>query len=206
MYSAWMLAQRRARFRWILTRIDHPRGRPLRILDVGGTVRYWATMPWQELQPVRITLLNLMLQPVIAPFSSVVGDARALPFPNRSFDVVISNSSLGHVGPYGDQARMAREVERVGARYFVQTPNERFPIDWRTLVPAYHWLPETWQAWGFAHLRIGIYPMAPDRQTADQWARRVRNVTGTELRQLFPSARLKRERVGPWTKSFTAHS
>jgi hypothetical protein len=114
MYSAWMLAQRRARFRWILTRIDHPRGRPLRILDVGGTVRYWATMPWQELQPVRITLLNLMLQPVIAPFSSVVGDARALPFPNRSFDVVISNSSLGHVGPYGDQARMAREVEPSG--------------------------------------------------------------------------------------------
>jgi hypothetical protein len=91
---------------------------------------------------VQIELLNLVTEPVRAPFTSVAGDARDLSrYPDRSFDIVFSNSVIGHVGGLSDQARAASEVRRVGRCYFVQTPNHGFPVDWRTMVPLFHFLP-----------------------------------------------------------------
>jgi ubiquinone/menaquinone biosynthesis C-methylase UbiE len=174
-----------------------------RILDVGGTYAYWQTVPFDEWQADEIVLLNVTAEDVPAPFVSIAGDARDLSrFADQSFDLVFSNSVIGHVGTFADQQQMAREIRRVGRRYILQTPNHYCPIDWRTLVPGFHWLPAEAQAWCFRRMRVGTYPKADSDATAWEWATRVRNLTRRELASLFPDGRIATERIAGVAKSF----
>jgi Methyltransferase domain len=179
---------------------------PVRILDVGGTVAYWETVGLPN-SGVDIELLNIERELVQTPFTSVAGDARDLSrYKDKSFDVVFSNSVLGHVGGQSDQQRMAQEVRRVGTYYFVQTPNHGFPIDWRTMVPLFHFLSARSQAWCFERFAVGAYRRARDKEEALHWATRVRNIRGAELSTLFPSAHVVPEKVAGFTKSFILHN
>src|SRR2546423_13369969 len=92
-----------------------PVPRPLRLLDVGGSRWFWSQWGFNE-PGLEIVLLNADPDEP----GATVGDARALPFPDKSFDVVFSNSVIEHVGLLPDQMRMASEIRRVGKRYFVQ--------------------------------------------------------------------------------------
>ena len=139
-------------------------------------------------------------------FSFVIGDARDLSrYPDQSFDLVFSNSVIGHVGDFLEQRRMAREIQRVGRRYFVQTPNHGFPVDWRTLVPFFHFLSPRLQAWCFERMAVGTYPRAADRDKATELAHRIRNVRRYEIPDLFPGATVRNELVFGFTKSFMIH-
>jgi SAM-dependent methyltransferase len=170
---------RRRRFALLVRLVQSvpPLNRPLRLLDVGGTVAYWREMDPQAFgRPVCITLLNVTRQDAQPPFVALVGDARDLSqFPDHAFDVVCSNSCIGHVGSLIDQAKMAAEIQRVGVRFMLQTPNHHFPIDWQTRIPAKHW----------------IRPSS-----------RHRNLTRRELAGLFPTGQIHHERILGLTKSF----
>ena len=156
---------------------------------------------------MRIVLLNLSNQDATRPLEAVVGDARDLSrYADRQFDVVFSNSVIGHVGSFQDQQRMANEVRRVGKHFFVQTPNHQFLVDWRTLVPFFHFLPMAAQAWCFERFRIGTYRRARCRAEAVKFATEVRNITWREVPILFPNAAVVPERVLGLTKSFMVHS
>lgn len=181
-------------------------GREPTILDVGGTVAYWKSFEFPPDVAPRIVLLNTYPQ-VGGELTSLIGDARDLSrFSDQQFDVVFSNSVIGHVGGFSDQVSMANEVRRVGRNFFVQTPNHAFPIDWRTLVPFFHHLPASAQAWCFLHLRVGKYRRASSADEAWGWATRVRNLRRRELSQLFPAAAVLDERVFGFTKSFIVHN
>jgi len=65
-----------------------------------------------------------------------------LPFPDRSFDIVFCSAVLEHVGDRNAQREFLREILRVGRSFFLTTPNRWFPIDFHTLLPFVHWLPE----------------------------------------------------------------
>jgi Methyltransferase domain len=180
---------------------------PISLLDVGGTLAYWQAVGLPSRDNVQIMLLNMEGEPVRPPFTSVSGDARDLSrYADRSIDVVFSNSVIGHVGSFADQQRMAREIRRVGRRYFVQTPNHGFPIDWRTMVPFFHLLPAPGQAWLFERMRVGTYRRATDREEALHWASRIRNVRRHELSVLFPDGQVVEEKMGCLTKSFIVHN
>jgi len=183
-------------------------GKPFTILDVGGSYDYWRKTDYEALGNVRIVLLNLFQQDDIGPpFSAEVGDARDLSrYSNQEFDVVFSNSVIGHVGGFADQMRMAREIRRVGKRYFVQTPNHGFLIDWRTLVPCFHFLPAPLQAWCFRHFSVGTYGKIADLATSLEIASRIRNIRRRELQLLFPESTVVPERYLGMTKSFMIHS
>src|SRR5262245_51077934 len=96
----------------------------MHILDVGGMPRAWHGVPIQS----RLTLLN------IEPFdeyeasflrpnhSVVLGDGTRLPFADRSFDLVYSNSVIEHLGTWERQSAFASEARRVGRGYWIQTP------------------------------------------------------------------------------------
>ena len=101
---------------------------------------------------------------------------------------------------------MASEIRRVGRRYFVQTANRGFPLDWRTLVPFFHWLPPSAQAWCFQKIPVGRYKKCPNQNVAMEWATRVRDLTGSELRELFPGGTTISERFFGFTKSFMVHN
>ena len=176
------------------------------ILDVGGMPDTWRML---DVAP-RVVLLNMprTRDEAGAGATTVFGDGRALPFADRSFDIVFSNSVIEHVGDRASQERFAREVVRVGRAFWVQTPNYWFPLEQHLLTPAIHWLPKSWQR---ALVPRATIWGAVTRATSDQrrfyfehYRRDIRLLTPRELRALFPGARLIRERVCGWTKSLVA--
>ena len=179
----------------------HP---PIRILDVGGTFGFWKILDYTKLGEIHITFVNLFHQDNLpANFHSQVGDARDLKAHSaHDFDVVLSNSAIGHVGSFEDQKRMAGEIRRIGRRYFVQTPNHHFPIDWQTLIPFFHFLPLQFRARLLQFLPITSFGRFKTYSQALQWTAGVRNLTYCELRALFPEATIVRERFWGFTKSF----
>jgi len=67
----------------------------------------------------------------------------ALPFADRSFDIVHSAAVLEHVGSLRNQTAFARECCRVARKAaFFTTPNRWFPVEFHTLMPLAHWLPK----------------------------------------------------------------
>ena len=121
----------------------------------------------------------------------VQGDARAMPFPDGAFDVVYCNSLIEHVGP-ADRARVANEIRRVAARYFVQTPNRWFPIEPHVLLPLFQFLPRA--------LKRRAWRVGASRGPFEE----IHLLTAAELKGLFPDAEIVRERLGPLTKSLMA--
>jgi hypothetical protein len=106
------------------------------ILDVGGSTPTWDLLP----DRYNVTLLNLDNGSPLGSMPHIIGDGRAIRLPDKSFEIVFSNSVIEHVGGLEDQKRFASEISRVGKRYYVQTPNRGFPIEPHFLVPFIHWL------------------------------------------------------------------
>ncbi|HEX9985584.1 MAG TPA: methyltransferase domain-containing protein [Thermoanaerobaculia bacterium] len=196
-WSAWFRRRRSAHLASLLARVDGP----LRILDVGGEAVFWEHIPLPG--HAEIVILNLDSEEQHAGrFTFVAGDARNLRYADREFDVVVSNSVIEHVD---DQAAMAREIRRVGKRYYVQTPNRRFVSDPHFLVPAYHLLPRRWRVALLQRFTIGWLQRARSRREAEETVDSIRLLTAAELRALFPEATLWRERIAGMTKSLVVH-
>jgi hypothetical protein len=139
-------------------------------------------------------------------FTSVVGDATDLSlFADDAFDVVFSNSVIEHVGDLDMQRRMAQEVQRVGRRYFVQTPNYYFPIEPHYLFPGFQWMPLEWRAWLLHHFDMGWSKRKATREEARQSVGSVRLLRKGEFTSLFPEAHVYDEKVYGLTKSFVAY-
>ena len=176
---------------------------PIRILDVGGTQEFWKHNYPRDCK--EIVLFNLFQQEAEPPFTCAVGDGCDLSrYGDNEFDIVFSNSTINLVNPYDNQMRMANEIRRVGKRYFVQMPNRNFPIDWRTLVPFFHFLPWQAQALCFRKMRVGVYRRTTDYEKSVILATRVHDLDYGELRKLFPDATILRENILGFTKSFMA--
>ena len=207
-YLLETLATRSRRRRYeVLLHFLRSFAQPPSILDVGGTLGYWRTVEIPHKAVRRLVLLNSFPQEVFEPFESVIGDARDLSrYSAHEFDIVFSNSVIGQVGGFDDQMRMASEMRRVGRFYFLQTPNQGFFLDWRTLVPFFHFLPASVQAWCFRTVPVGRYRRAKHSDEARNWATRVRDVRRAELPLLFPGATIVNERVAGMTKSFILHN
>jgi len=197
---------RRSRFRRF-SRLLEKRfpGQKLNILDVGGWEGFWELMNFADTGH-RITLLNIEPQKVSrSNFRAVIGDARDLrQFGNQEFDVVFSNSVIEHVGSFEDQKKMAVEICRVGRSYFVQTPNFFFPFEPHFLFPMFHWLPMFARIALLRRFRLGYYARASSRSDALQAINSIRLLRSSEVRSLFPEARIARERFLGWTKSLIA--
>ncbi len=65
-----------------------------------------------------------------------------LPFAEDEFDVVFCSAVIEHVGSRVAQRSFIEEILRVGRTFFITTPNRRFPVDFHTLLPVLHWLPQ----------------------------------------------------------------
>lgn len=185
--------------------------RPFRILDVGGTESFWVRMGWRkhpQLQEgVRVTILNLDAIPSGQPgIDSVQGDARELEgYERTEMEVVFSNSVIEHVGLFRDQERMAQEIQRVGRRYFVQTPARSFPLEPHFLFPGFQYLPLGFRVALLQRFRLGWMPRQPDFLQAVHDVESVRLLSKREFVALFPRARLYEERVFGLCKSFVAY-
>jgi SAM-dependent methyltransferase len=181
-YSARSRARRSELFRRL---VDPRRGE--RAVDVGcGAAGLAASEPDLE-----VTGVDRDARPDYPGARLVQADATDLPFGDAEFDIAYSNSVIEHLPPAARDA-YARELQRVGRRWFVQTPNRWFPIEPHALLPFVHWLP---RRAGRALWRLGVSGDPYDE---------VRLLGAGELRRLFPDAVIVRERTGPLTKSLVA--
>lgn len=195
---------RARRFRDFLALVDKigVTGRPVHILDIGGTKSYWLALKdhWQD-RNFDITLVNRdVADEDDGIFHQRDGNACGLPYADDSFDVVHSNSVIEHVGHWPEMSRMAAEIGRLAPHYYVQTPNFWFPLEphYRSLF--FHWLPESIRANRLVGKQRG-FRTAPDFDRAMRDIQTVVLLTGRQMRALFPDGELKRELVGPFTKS-----
>jgi len=171
-----------------------------RILDVGGTELNWSLVASHP----QVTLLNLPTDGE----ADVVGDGRSLPFRDRSFDIVFSNSVIEHISTPQDQLRFADEIRRTGRAYWVQTPDRRFPIEPHLVTPFLHWLPKGARV---AIARRFTFWSLIERPSPDRWefyirhcSEEVRLLGARELQAMFPEARIIRERFLGLSKSLIA--
>lgn len=65
-----------------------------------------------------------------------------LPFADNEFDACFCSAVIEHVGSREAQAAFVRELARVSRRFCLTTPNRWFPIDFHTILPLIHWLPQ----------------------------------------------------------------
>ena len=177
-----------------------------RVLDVGGTPFIWTLA---RIRP-RLTIVNMPGTRETAGDSVawVSADGRMLPFADRSFDIVFSNSVIEHVGDAASQRRFAAEIARVGRAYWVQTPNRWFPVEPHLLMPFIHFLPRNWQSAIIRRFTIWELLARPNRHVKDyyieHYLRDIRLLDAGALMEMFPEARLIHERLGGLTKSLIA--
>jgi len=141
---------------------------------------------------------------------------KPLPFGDKEFDIVISNSVIEHVTlpkkvcmakltqqewvskSLRRQQQFATEIRRVGKSYFVQTPHRNFPIETHT------WLP-------FVNMLNHNQTVSLVRFTDKYWMKQCGYVDWNllkpaQMQALFPEAKLYIESFLGIPKSIIAHS
>jgi hypothetical protein len=177
-----------------------------RVLDVGGTPLNWMLA---ELRP-RVTLVNMPIgiERAVPGFQTVSATGCELPLADQSFDVIFSNSVIEHIRTQADRRRFAAETRRVGKGYWVQTPNRWFPVEPHLCTPFLHFLPRGWQGWIVRRWTVWDLLERPslDRREyyIEHYLKDVRLLSASELADLFPEARIVRERFLGATKSLIA--
>jgi hypothetical protein len=196
---------RERRFR-LFDRLVGDLPRPLRIIDIGGTTKFWVQRGWADRSDVSITLVNLEAEEQrYESITPTAGDATDLAdHADGSFDIAFSNSVIEHLFTLENQQRMADEVRRVATAYWVQTPNFWFPVEPHFLVPAWHWLPEDARVAILRRRGVGWAGRCTDPHHARRVVQEHRLMRRAELSRLFPEAVIVGERIGGLTKSWTA--
>lgn len=170
------------------------------IIDFGGTPSIW-----MNLGRSNVVLLNLDDQQVPAGFVAAKGDARKTEFADASFDLAFSNSTIEHVGTWQDQQAFAFELCRVGKRVYCQTPARRFFFEPHYFTPFVDWFHFLLRHYNF--VRYFTYyglKWKPSRDQVKDFQSHLRLLTYAEMRVLFPTCRIRRERFLGMTKAYIA--
>jgi SAM-dependent methyltransferase len=174
----------------------------MRILDLGAQIdpdgayggQFIDRYPWKE----AVSALNIMSEHVqrirerYPDIDAQVGDARALPWPDKFFDIVWCNAVIEHVGGREDQRQMAREILRVGKRWFVTTPNRWYPFEFHLRLPLVTWLP--WHGYRRC-ARILCYNHIRGKYMWGLEPEPLRLLSASEMARFFPGSRIIKQRV-----------
>ncbi|WP_135211417.1 hypothetical protein [Vitreimonas flagellata] len=197
----WTRAQRRARFAEFL-----PAQRPLRIVDLGGTVPFWRGWGLKPEDQLHITLINNHhIDTTAAGFgnqgSQIVNrvfDANDVTTKYlASFDLIFSNSFLEHLDSRQAQAHLAAKICDSGKPYFIQVPNKNSPVDPHfptPLAPFFAIYPRSVQAALLTRSRLGSGAKSTDINDAMERMRFYNPLGLNDMRTLFPVANFAIER------------
>ena len=125
-----------------------------------------------------------------------------IPFFSRR---VFSNSLIEHLATYENQAKLAKESQRIGKHYFIQTPAYIFPLEPHFLFPFFHWLPVKIRVLALQKFNIGWYPRERNFQDAKQKVEEIRIMKLRELKNMFVNGKIIKEKLFGLTKSYIAH-
>lgn len=166
------------------------------ILDVGGSIHNWAFLDFR-LDATFLNIRNDGQSPL------VIADGCRLPFADKAFDVVFSNSLIEHQSTSDRPKKFAAECQRVGNGYFIQTPNKHFPIEPHRLAPWYN----SWPAW----IKLRAHILTPwgwmsgaSRQESIDFHAEHLPLDYADMMAMFDNGRIVRERAAGLTKSIIA--
>jgi len=122
---------------------------------------------------------------------TIVADGRRLPLADRSVDVAVCNSVIEHLDT---PDTLAVEIRRVSHSYFLQTPNERFPLELHSFIPIpfYNLIPWVW----LRRLACKMFGANYDYVSS------VHYLAEQNLKALFPEAFIAYERALGLKKSY----
>jgi ubiquinone/menaquinone biosynthesis C-methylase UbiE len=199
--SRFFRARRNQALSQMIDQMQLSKGAALEVLDIGGSVVFWISVPDAARSKCNVSLINLpgaynALPPdeecIKSAFTLLVGDARDLSqFADHAFDLIVCNSVIEHLGSWADMVAAAKEAQRVGRRGWVQVPAFEFPVEQHFLLPFVHWFADPIQIKMLALLH-GEFKK---RSFYDQHmsVHHVRPLTRGELSRLFPGARIRSE-------------
>ena len=163
-------------------------------LDLGGGPGSYFLAEFSRTQ--RVILLDLdhsLLQRAraISPnIQCVVADGENLPFRDGAFACIFCNSVIEHVQ---NPEALARNIQRAGLHFFVQTPNGDFPLETHSAIP----IPF------FQLMPVKMKRLICKRLGASfDYVSSVTYVSEADLRRFFPSASVEHERFLGMVKSF----
>lgn len=138
------------------------RPQPLRLLEIGtgsgGIAHYFGTHPWLRCEVTAVDVVDSRLVHDGYEFLQVEGIE--LPFAAETFDVVITNHVIEHVGDSAAQNRHLAEIRRVmkpDAVGYLAVPNR-----WMITEPHFHlkflsWWPHGWRTVYLRIMRKGAF-------------------------------------------------
>ena len=172
------------------------------ILDVGSdTGEFLETFVGRDYNVIALDInpkALIKLKEKYPHIETVQGDATQLPFPDKSFDIVISNSVIEHLSHPEKTAKMASEIRRVAKRYFVQTPYKYFPIDPHFLLPYFSMWPHKIKLFLSDRFPVGHYKRGGIRHDNPIL------LSARQFAALFPDATIIKEKCLFLTKSLIA--
>lgn len=182
------------------------------VLDVGGRPFMWDLLRAEySVAPKQLVLLNTPSEgtlPESEHYTVKIADGCSLPYEDKSFDLVFSNSVIEHVGKTEEMTRFSNECERVGKNIYIQTPNRWFPVDAHLGVAFIHWLPRgLYKKLCFLSLRYPFTINNPtEKKNFDLEFETTRLLTLSQLERLFPKKRIVPEKFLFFIKSFVVVS
>ncbi len=174
----------------------------MRILDVGAeispnsecNIQFIDCYPWKSnVSAINLSSEHISLIKQYYPEVDVrVGDACALPWEDKYFDIVYSNAVIEHLGSLERQEKMAAEIMRVGKSWFVTTPNRWYPFEFHMRLPFVTWLPRN------GYIRFGqviSYNHMKRKYMTGIRHDSLRLMTAKDLKHCFPTSRIIKQRV-----------
>jgi hypothetical protein len=202
---------RHARFRSVnsvIAEIIKEKG-SCRILDVGGEDQYWnlnEAFINENRAKLKIILMNLDQAKHGRQYDLYeyrYGDATTdVSYRNNDFDMIHSNSVIEHVGSWPSICNMANLIQNSKKPYYLQTPNFWFPFEPHFRFIGFQWLPKAWQASLLVKFSLGFFGKCKTYGEAMYNVDSINLLTANQMRELFPKAKIVKERLFGLTKSF----
>lgn len=203
---------RKKRIKVFAAMLNQIQANPISILDVGGRSDFWENMSDNiDINKLKITITNLEENRARdTKYRYIQADARKLPFRDKEFDVVFSNSVIEHIEgsdgvTFTEQKKMAKEVLRVGNYFYVQTPNYWFPFEPHFLFPFFQFLPEFLKIWLIQNFSLGWFKKCNSKKQAENLIKSIRLLNLKEMNSLFPFSKTFKEKIFGITKSITKY-
>lgn len=197
----WTRARRQARFSEFL-----PARRPLRIVDLGGTVPFWRGWGLTPEDRLQVTLINNHHIDTTAAgrtdhgaeIENRVADANHVTTKFlASFDLIFSSSFLEHLESREAQQRLAKKICDTGRPFFVQVPNKNSPVDPHfpsPMAPFFAIYPRRVQAALLSRFRLGSGSRSANIVAAMERLRFYNPLGLNDIKAMFPTANLAIER------------
>jgi hypothetical protein len=188
--------------RWSRLKEEFPDLDEMDVLDLGGTTTFWRRSP---VRPRSVTVVNLDAPGEGLPWvTPITGDACNAPelLGGRTFDLVLSNSLIEHLGGHYQRATFAAVARSMAPHYAIQTPYRYFPIEPHWLFPGQQFLPLSARVWLAPRWPLGHTHGWPSAQARDE-VMSTELLSLTDMRAYFPDARVIWERFMGLPKSLT---